>query len=145
MRTLIGILVLCAVYPARAASAQPAAPPAWVVIVHPGNPVSRLDRKFVADVFLGKKTRWRGDKVVRAVDHGPRSVVRRKFTEDVLGRPLAAVRSYWNQLLFSGRGLPPPELAGDAEVIAYVKRNPGAIGYVSGAAVLDGVRVVQVR
>ena len=115
------------------------------VIVHPESRVISLDRKFVSDAFLKKRTRWSDDSVIRPVDQGPRSAVRRRFSVEVVGRPVEAVRRYWSQLVFSGRGLPPPELASDLAIVAYVTSHPGAIGYVSEAVDLRGARVVQVR
>jgi ABC-type phosphate transport system substrate-binding protein len=119
--------------------------PTFRVIVHPDNPTTRLDRKFVADAFLKKRTRWGDDTVIRPVDLGARSSVRAKFSSDVVGRSVAAIRRYWSQLVFSGRGVPPPEVNSDDAVIKYVTRYPGAIGYISGTADIDGAKVVQVR
>ena len=47
---------------------------------------------------------------------------------------MSAVANYWQRQIFSGRGTPPPIKESDAEVIAFVAANPGAIGYVSADA-----------
>ena len=60
------------------------------------------------------------------------------------GRKTSAVRSYWLQAIFSGRGVPPPEKASDGDVIAHVKEHVGAIGYVSSAAATAAVKVLKV-
>jgi hypothetical protein len=83
--------------------------------------------------------------VIRPVDLAANSVVRRKFTEDVLNRSVEAVKGYWQQRIFSGRDVPPPELDTDEDVIAYVLKYEGAIGYVSGSASLRGTKVLAVR
>jgi hypothetical protein len=54
------------------------------------------------------------------------------------------VRRYWAQRVFSGRGVPPPELANDSEVVKFVAAHSGAIGYVAADAALAGVKVVEV-
>jgi hypothetical protein len=41
--------------------------------------------------------------------------------------------------------VPPPELASDAKVIAFVLSNPGAIGYVDGAAATGDAKVIVVN
>ena len=120
-------------------------PPAFRLIVHPQSLVTTLDRRFVEDVFLKKVKTWSTGEVIRPVDLGPDSNTRRRFTEEVLRRPLAAVRAYWQQRIFSGRDVPPPELDTDQQVIDYVMRYAGAIGYVSGTTPLDGPRVVTIR
>jgi len=56
------------------------------------------------------------------VDLRSDSSVRRKFSESVLKRSVAAIRSYWQQRIFSGREVPPPELDSDAAVLRYVAK-----------------------
>lgn len=115
------------------------------VIAHPKAPVTRVDRKFVADAFLKKRTRWNDDLVIRPVDLGPSSAVRRRFSENLLGRTVQAVRRYWNQQVFSGRGVPPPQVASEADVVEYVLTHPGAIGYVSDSVDLRGAKIIHGR
>jgi hypothetical protein len=124
--------------------AQPA-PPAYRVITHPANPDTSVERKFLAHAFLKKTTTWSDGEIIHPVDLLSTSPVRRRFSEEVLERPVAAVRSYWQQLIFSGRGLPPPEMDGDDAVIRYVSKHPGAVGYVSGTADVRSAKVLNVR
>jgi len=125
--------------------AEPPPPPAFVVIVHPSNPRSSLERSFIGDAFLKKVTRWPGGDVIKPVDLGPDAPAREAFSRDILKRSVSAVKSYWQQIIFSGRDVPPPELSGDDRVLQYVQTHEAAIGYVSGHARLDGVRAVTVR
>jgi hypothetical protein len=55
------------------------------------------------------------------------------------------VKNYWQQRIFSGRDLPPPELDSDEAVVSYVLSHRGALGYVSGAAKLDKAKPVAVQ
>ena len=58
---------------------------------------------------------------------------------------MAATRNYWQQMVFSGRELPPPELDSDEDVVRFVLKYPGAIGYVSEAANVERVKSVWVK
>src|SRR5688500_8148301 len=94
-----------------AGAISPAAEPAaFVVITHPANPASSIDRQFVADAFLKKRTRWSDEQAIKPVDLGPRSPLRRQFSSNLLGRSVEQVKAYWQQIVFSGRGVPPPEM-----------------------------------
>ena len=135
----LGLLVVLAIGQAGAVS------PSYRVIVNAENGMTTLDRKFLTDAFLKKTTRWPNGAFIRPVDLGADSAVRRRFSEDVLNRSVAAVKSYWQQLIFSGRAIPPPELEAEADIIQYVARYRGAIGYVSANGELAGVRVVSVK
>jgi ABC-type phosphate transport system substrate-binding protein len=133
-------LVICLLCAAAALAERPS----FVVIVNPKAPVTRVDRKFLAEIFLRRATRWRDDTPVHPVDLGPESPARARFSQDVLLRSVASVRSFWQQRIFSGQGLPPPELADDAEVVSYVASHPGAVGYVSFGAHVEGARVIEI-
>ncbi len=127
------------------AQTRPTAAAAYRIIVNPSNPTKSVDRKFLADAFLKKVTRWAHGELIRPVDLNPDSPARNKFSDEVLQRSVAAIKSYWQQLVFSGRDLPPPELDTDEDVVKYVLKHSGAIGYVSGSANLNGARPVTVE
>jgi ABC-type phosphate transport system substrate-binding protein len=79
------------------------------------------------------------------VDQAEGSSVRKAFSEAVHGRAPSAVEAYWQRQIFSGRGVPPLQKMSDDEVIAYVRSNPSAVGYVSrGASLGNGVHAVQI-
>ena len=117
----------------------------YQIIRNPGNPVEAVERQFLEDAFLKKKTVWPNGAAIRPVDLAPASVARRQFSDEVLRRPVDAIRSYWQQRIFAGRELPPPELGTDAEVVRFVLRERGAIGYVSNGAVLDGAKPLTIK
>jgi len=115
------------------------------VVINPANPVTEVDRKFLADVFLKKITRWESGESVRPVDLRPDATARQQFSDEVLRRSVGAVKAYWQQLVFSGRDVPPPEVDTDEQVIRYVLRFTGGVGYVSGAANLDRVKPISIK
>jgi ABC-type phosphate transport system substrate-binding protein len=115
------------------------------VIVHPENPATSFTREFLTDAFLKRTTRWGDGEMLRPVDQRSTAPARLKFSEAVLRRSVAAVKNYWQQRIFSGRDLPPPELDSDDAVVGYVMSHRGALGYVSGAAKLDKAKPVTVQ
>jgi ABC-type phosphate transport system substrate-binding protein len=122
----------------------------FVVIVNAKNPTDTVDRKFLQDTFFKRITRWPEDGIIQPVDQRPDSPIRRVFSEAVLSRSVMGVKSYWQQLIFSGTDVPPPELGDDEEVVRFVARTPGSIGYVSpavhpGSSSALGVKAVTVR
>ncbi|HSM93182.1 MAG TPA: hypothetical protein VLT47_09860 [Anaeromyxobacteraceae bacterium] len=129
-------LFLALVLPAASAAAD------FVVVVNPSNPTSSLPRSDASRLFLRSTTQWPNGEHVKPVDLAKGSPVRAAFTKDVLGRSVGAIEQYWTQSVFSGRAVPPPEKRTDAEVIAFVRETPGAIGYVSAGANTEGVRRV---
>jgi len=127
------------------ALAQNAATPSYKLIVNASNPVSSLSRDEASRLFLKKVTMWRNAKPVLIVDQKTSSPVRETFTKEIHGRQVSSVTSYWQQMIFSGRAVPPAEKSSDADVAAFVAANEAAIGYVAVEAELPtGVKVVAV-
>ncbi|MBI4819979.1 MAG: hypothetical protein HY791_27135 [Deltaproteobacteria bacterium] len=118
---------------ADAVFAQPTPAPTYRLIVHPENPATKVTRSVLADAFLKKVTRWPDGELIRPVDLHVESPVRLRFDEQVIGKSIAAVKSYWQQQIFSGRDVPPPELNSEVAVVEYVRTHRGALGYVSAA------------
>jgi ABC-type phosphate transport system substrate-binding protein len=138
-------LALLAVVTALAAVAAPvqAADQPFLVVAHPATPVTELSRTQLSRLFLKKSTQWPDGSSVRPVEPlAP--ALRQAFAHQVHDRTLADLAAYWNALIFSGRELPPLEKASDADLLAYVRATPGAIGYVTAGADTAGVKVVGV-
>ncbi len=114
-RRLALLLVLAALGAGAPLRAQETASE-FRLIVHPSHSEPSAPRAFLADAFLKKVTRWSGGATIHPVDLRPTAAVRHRFTENVLKRSVGAVRSYWQQRIFSGRDVPPPELDSDEAV-----------------------------
>ena len=119
--------------------------PAFRLIVHPDNRSKSVSRVFAERAFLKNVHEWQDGQAIRPVDLPADSPVRRAFSKSVLRRSVEAVKSYWQQRIFSGRGIPPPELATDAAVVEYVLSHRGALGYVGPDAELGRARPIAVQ
>lgn len=109
---------------------------AFRLVVNASNGITSLTRDEVSQYFLKKRTTWPAGQAVQPVDQTDESAARRAFSKAVLKKDVGAVKSYWQTQIFAGRGVPPPEKASDAAVLAFVEANAGAIGYVSADASL---------
>ena len=67
------------------------------------------------------------------------------FIKDYLGKTDAALQTYYRSLVFTGKASMPKAAGTDAEIIAYVAKTKGAIGYVSASASADGVKTLEVK
>ncbi|WP_291162816.1 substrate-binding domain-containing protein [Gemmatimonas sp. UBA7669] len=141
MRKIFTVLAMLALF----VVATPAAAQDVKVIVNSANSTADLSGDVVTKLFLKQTTKFPNGTAAQPVDQAKGSSVRAAFSKSVLGRGVAAVESYWQQQIFSGKDVPPPTKASDDEVVAYVKANAGAIGYVSAGASTAGVKVVDVK
>jgi hypothetical protein len=115
----------------------------FVVVVNDENAGTAAPRLLVSRFFLKKASRWESGAVVLPVDLPADSPVRDAFSRRVLARSVSSIKAYWQQQIFSGREIPPPEKADEAEALEFVRANGAAIAYVSPNAPLPhGVHVL---
>ena len=105
------------------------------------NSVSADDLKAV---FLQEKSSLSdGSRVVPVLAKGGQA--HETFVKQYLGKTEDALMTYYRSLVFTGKGLMPKTLASDAEVLTYVAKTKGAIGYISSSAGSEGVKVLEVK
>ena len=130
--------LLAAAFVAGAALGAPrtAAAQGYQVIVNAANSASTLPKGEVAALFLKQVTTWPDGTPVVAVDLDGKSSIRNAFSRAVLGRSASAVNSYWQQQVFNGKAVPPTQRSSEAEIVAFVRDNSSAIGYVAASTKL---------
>jgi len=116
------------------------------VVVHPSNPVVSLTRAELSAIYLKRTRSWPDGREITPLARLSTSRVREQFSRIVHGKSVAYVTRYWHRLLFSGRAVPPREVRSDAAVLAIVRRNADAVGYIdANTPTGDGVKVIAVR
>ena len=104
-----------------------------VVIVNPA--AKPISKEQIADLYLGRSGG------LTPVDQPVGSAIYAEFYKKATGRDIAQVKAIWSRILFTGRGLPPKQLADSAAVKQAVAANPNAVGYIEKSAVDASVKV----
>ena len=110
-----------------------------VVVAHPAAKVTQLSRSDLINIFMGRYRKLPSGVAALPVDLGP---LRERFYRQLVNKDLAEINSYWARLVFSGQASPPLQVAEEAEMLAYLRRNPGAIGFIDRADVPEDMVVV---
>jgi TonB family protein len=96
----------------------------------------------IRSVFLEESIRFAGKSVEPVLEEsGP---VRDAFLNKYMGKNAEELATYYRTLIFTGRGSMPKTLGSDAEVVAYVAKTRGAIGYVDTTSSAEGVKTLAV-
>jgi ABC-type phosphate transport system substrate-binding protein len=105
---------------------------------------SEISRDELNRIFLITKTSLQGTNHVEPVleTAGP---VHRMFLKEYIGRTDAALMTYYRSLVFTGKASIPKAFRSDSELIEYVAKTKGAIGYVSANANTAGVKTLKVK
>lgn len=125
------------------AAASPASAADFKVVANPSVKASDILIDDLKSVFLGTRTSLRDGSQVEPVlaKGGPGHEA---FLKD-LGKTDSALSTYYRRLVFTGKAAMPKICGSDAEVIAYVARTKGAIGYVSAEAKAPGTKTLGLK
>jgi ABC-type phosphate transport system substrate-binding protein len=113
-----------------------------VAVVSAKSPIIALSKSQLADIFLGKTTRFPDGSPAVAVDQAEGSAARDEFYDRVAGKSAAQIKAFWAKIIFTGRGQPPPTVSSAIELKRRIKENPASIGYLDRSLLDDGIRVV---
>jgi ABC-type phosphate transport system substrate-binding protein len=113
---------------------------AAVVVIGHAN-VPKMDAATVQKIFTGKAIEV-GGVPVTALNTRPGSGARSAFLQTYLNQDEEKYTAYWTVRRYIGKGAPPRELAGGAEVINAVQATPGGIGYIDEGDLKPGLNVL---
>jgi ABC-type phosphate transport system substrate-binding protein len=114
------------------------------VIGNAGIKVTEISANDLKDVFLATKSSLSDGTHVEPVwEKG--GATHEAFLKEYVGKTDAAVGTYFRSLVFTGKASMPKSLATDADVVAYVEKTKGAIGYVATATSTGDAKVLDVK
>ena len=113
-----------------------------VVIVSVKSSVTTLEPDQVADIFLGKASRFPDGAKAVPLDQSEGAAARDEFYSKFTGKSAAQVKAHWSKIIFTGRGQPPAVVVDSREARRRVTEDPSAIAYFERSLVDDSVRIV---
>jgi len=102
----------------------------FVIILHKSVEGESLTRTNIESIFLGKKSRWsNGIKIVPV--NLKSGEVYNTFIQTMIRKSPNAYTNYWRKMIFTGKGVMPLNCENEIDMLNYVNKTPGAIGYIS--------------
>jgi TonB family protein len=113
------------------------------IIANPGVKVDTISFSEIKRIFLLEANSLDDGTHVEPVLHrgGP---VQDAFLREFLDTDVDSLRSYYGTLVFTGKASMPKQLGSDTEIVSYVARTKGAIGYVSAETQAEGVKNLEI-
>lgn len=139
-RLLLHASALLVAGTALAASAQDVVP-----VVSAKSALTALASGDLADIFLGKTSRFPDGTAAMPIDLAEDAPGRERFYAQYTGKSPAQVKAHWAKIIFTGRGQPPRQVTTPAEAKKLIADNPNAIGYIDASLVDASVRVIAAR
>lgn len=112
------------------------------LIAHLDNPEKSLTSEQVKQIFLGKTGSFPAGHKAVPVDQKDGSSSRTEFYMKITQKDPSEIKAYWTKLVFSGKGTPPAALDSDADVKAWVAKNPDGLGYINSKLVDGSVKLL---
>lgn len=116
-----------------------------VVVVAAASPTTVLDRNELADLFLGRTTRFPDGRPAVPVDQREGNQARTDFYTGYLGRSASEIKAHWSKVIFTGRGSPPRAVADTDQLRRLIASGPSYIGYLDRSAVDRSLEIVRIE
>lgn len=114
-----------------------------IVIGNRSVPASQLAPKEIQKIYLGKKKNWSNGLKVVFVKLG-KGDVSKKFLKSYVKKNPSMYNKYWKKKMFTGSGTPPIVFEKEKDLVAYVAKTKGAVGYVSSKSYSESVKFLSV-
>lgn len=113
-----------------------------VVVANPRSGIDRLSRDEVINIFLGRFRQLSSGLSVQPVDLPATQPEKATFYLRLVNKDLAEINAYWSRLVFSGRTEPPVQAKSTEDLVEFIAKTPGAIGYMERSKVDGRVKLV---
>ena len=113
------------------------------VVANPSVKAAQVSTNDLKRIFLATDTSLEGGHVQPVFEKG--GAIHEAFLKQYLGKTDVALGIYYRSLVFTGKAFMPKTLGSDAEVLDYVAKTKGAIGYVNAAVSAPGTKEIAVR
>lgn len=136
------LAILLALPPAlsiKASFAQAETP--IVIVAGAGSAISELSKEQAEQLYLGRASTLRGGTPVSLADLPP-GPTRDRFYAKLTGKNPSQVRAHWSRMVFTGRALPPREVADAEQLRSLLAADPDLIGYLPTTAADDRLKIL---
>jgi ABC-type phosphate transport system substrate-binding protein len=118
-----------------------------VIIANKGVGVDHISAAALKDIYIGRTTYWPdGQSVKLAVLDGQITDKTDAALEEVSGLDSTSqFNTFWQRMVFSGRGQMPQKFGDTASLEAYVASTKGAVAIVLSDADLKGVKKLEIK
>ena len=116
------------------------------IIVHSSVSASQVSTSQLRRIFSMRQIWWQDQQAIRVYVLANQNPTHIKFCNTVLAMFPYQLERVWNKLTYSGQGEKPIAVETEAQMLAAVQSDPGAIGYlqyISPDARVKSLRIVE--
>ncbi|MFQ5559654.1 MAG: hypothetical protein ACE5FU_03575 [Nitrospinota bacterium] len=102
-----------------------------LIVVNKKNSVEEMSLKELQNIYLMKKRTWADGTQILPLDLFKKTALRKSFSNGMLKKTPSKMARFYFKRAVSGGGQPPRTYSTEEEIVDFIVRNPGAIGYIS--------------
>ncbi len=114
------------------------------IITNPSVKETTLSSSDIRDIFLGKKKKWSDNTKIHIVVADDDNL-HASFLETYIHRTSNQFQAYWKNMVFTGKGAYPKTLKTTREIMDYIARTRGAVGYIKAGSPAIDVNTISVE
>ncbi|MCP3921838.1 MAG: hypothetical protein GY714_04555 [Desulfobacterales bacterium] len=139
IKTIVTVFLILSLYTAQLFAGD------ITIIANKSVDVSKLSKKDVKKIFLGKKRKWdAGDKII-FVTLQKKSDSHKKFLKTYVKKNPSQFANFWKKLVFTGKGKMPKYFKSEEAMVKFVAKTKNAIGYVSSNIDLGNTKKISIN
>jgi ABC-type phosphate transport system substrate-binding protein len=113
-----------------------------VIVTNKGVPQGAVNAEAIKKIYSGYMFKWPDNQTI-ALAVMEKTEAHGDFLKSYVGKTESQFSTTWKKMVFSGQASYPKQFDSAQSLVDYVKKTPGAIGYVEKGANTDGVNVVK--
>jgi ABC-type phosphate transport system substrate-binding protein len=120
---------------------------AWadmLIIANQTVPETSVTTKDLQEIFLGKQVQWKDTTVIHPVTVKDQKL-HSAFLKQYVNKSIAKWNAHWKRMVFTGNGTPPKQFATQQELLEYVAKTAGAIGYIDSETPVENITIIEVQ
>jgi len=115
-----------------------------LIIVSEKNPLTTVSVADIKRIYKMKRRVWPNGVPVRAANMAESHHLRNDFSQQILKKRTAQMEVFYLKMALTGRGQPPYIASSNDEMIAFVRRHDGAIGYIDQPIQSPGIKILNI-
>jgi ABC-type phosphate transport system substrate-binding protein len=114
------------------------------IIANPLVPDTIISGNDLKEIFLGKRVKWSDNsRIVFVLSEDANA--HKAFLDQYVGRSPSQFDMHWRNMLFTGQAQLPMTLKSEQEIIDFVSKTPGALGYVGSPPASNTVKQLTIK
>jgi len=115
------------------------------MVVSDQSPLRDISASQVKKIFKLRQRMWSDGMPIQPINMVKENALRNDFSQQILRKRPAQMEVYYLKMALTGRGQPPHTVHDYDELVSFIRKHQGAIGYVNQPMNQEGVKTLVIK